>query len=84
MRVPCLLDSLLQDGLHGVASLVLLHEGNIEGQAKDVIVAHFVSSSSSRREIPHSFSQESHPRFFCQIQRLNSYILEGEAAILWL
>jgi len=38
----CLLNSLFQNSLHSVAFLELLHEGNIEGQAKDVIIAHLL------------------------------------------
>ena len=50
----CLLNSLFQNSLHSVAFLELLHEGNIEGQAKDVIM---LTSPCSKWEISRSFSQ---------------------------
>jgi hypothetical protein len=87
MRVSCLLDSLLQDSLHGVASLELLHEGNIEGQAKDVIVAHFglvikLATGDLTQLLPRILNLP--PILgFCQLQRLHSYILEGETVILF-
>jgi len=81
VRAPCLLDSLFQNSLHGVASLVLLHEGNIEGQAKDIIIAHFcliikLATGDLAQLLPRILG-------FCQFQRLHSDILEGETVILF-
>jgi len=85
--VSYLLDSLLQDSLRGVASLELLHEGNIERQTKDVIVAHFclvikLATGDLTQLLPRILNIP--PILgFCQLQRLHSYILEGEALILF-
>jgi len=81
------MDSLLPDALHGVASLVLFHEGNIEGQAKDVIVAHFclvikLAAGDLTQLLPRTLNIP--PILgFCQLQRLHSYIIEGETVILF-
>ena len=81
------MDSLLPDALHGVASLVLLHEGNIEGQAKDVIVAHFrLIIELATRDLAQLLPRILDPPpilGFCQLQRLHPYILEGETVILF-